>query len=163
MVFQAVLLFTYWTVGSQYFCVTQFWKCCCFCFSFWEHHVVSPNIKYSAFLCEFSPGRFTFWWNALLYRHNLTEVDCFSFPHPAFLFASGAPLLLRLWYEPMWQEGADVAEQRVCCLRPGPVGYCCKHRLLALPGGGCHPSPQPDYRDTHVPPLWSMEGLLLGW
>ena len=86
-----------------------------------------------------------------------------SFPLPAFLSAGGAPLLLRLWYEPMWQEGADVAEQRVRCLRPGPVGDRRKHRLLALPGGGCHPSPKPEHRDTHVPPLGPLEGLLLGW
>lgn len=73
------------------------------------------------------------------------------------------PLLLRLWYEPMWQEGADFAEQRVRCLRPGPVGDRRKHRLLALPRGGRHPSPQPEHRDTHVPSLWPLEGLLLGW
>lgn len=86
-----------------------------------------------------------------------------SCPLSALLSSGGASLLLRLWYEPMWQEGADVAEQRVCCLRPGPVGDCRKHRLLALPGGGRNPSPQPDYRDTHVPPLWTLEGLLPGW
>lgn len=86
------------------------------------------------------------------------------FPCPSSPFCRRRPpLLLRLWYEPMWQEGVDVAEQRVRCLRPGPVGDCRKHRLLALPGGGCYPSPQPEHRDTHVPPLWPLEGVLLGW
>lgn len=78
-------------------------------------------------------------------------------------FCRWRPLLYWLWYEPMWQEGADVAEQRVRCLRPGPARDCRKHRLLALPGGGHHPSPQPEHGDTHVPPLWPLEGLLLGW
>lgn len=67
------------------------------------------------------------------------------FSTSSFPFCRRRPLLLRLWYEPMWQEGADVAEQRVRCLRPGPVGDRRKHRLLALPGGGCHPSPQPEH------------------
>lgn len=77
--------------------------------------------------------------------------------------ATGAPLLLRLWYEPMWQEGANVAEQRVRRLRPRPVGDRREHRLLALPGRGRHPSSQPEHRDAHVAPLWSVEGLLFGW
>lgn len=78
--------------------------------------------------------------------------------------ATSAPLLLlRLWYEPMWQEGADVAEQRVRRLRPRPAGDRREHRLLALPGGGSHPSPQPEHRGAHVPPLGSVEGLLFGW
>lgn len=78
-------------------------------------------------------------------------------------FCRWHPLLLRLCYEPMWQEGADVAEQRVCCLRPGPVGHRREHRLLALPGGGHHPSCQPDHRHPHVPPLRPLEGVFLGW
>lgn len=94
---------------------------------------------------------------------NLVKIFVFlSLSQLSFLPAA-PPLLLRLWYEPMWQEGADFAEQRVRCLRPGPVGDRRKHRLLALPGGGRHPSPQPEHRDTHVPPLWTLEGLLLGW
>lgn len=84
-------------------------------------------------------------------------------PFIAPFSATGAPLLLRLWYEPMWQEGANVAEQRVRRLRPRPVGDRREHRLLALPGRGRHPSSQPEHRDAHVAPLWSVEGLLFGW
>ncbi|KAF3852041.1 hypothetical protein F7725_005396 [Dissostichus mawsoni] len=51
-------------------------------------------------------------------------------------FCRQRPLLLRLWNEPVRQEGADFAEQRVRCVRPRPAGDRCEHRLLAVHGGG---------------------------
>lgn len=77
-------------------------------------------------------------------------------------FRQRRPLLLRPWYEPLWPEGADVAEQRVCCVRPGPAGDRRQHRLLAPPGGGHHPAHQPDHRDAHVAALRPVEGLFPG-
>lgn len=113
----------------------------------------------------------TVWYSFTITLFRLDQIIFFKkmfylilLPSSQLLFLPAAPpLLLRLWYEPMWQEGADVAEQRVRCLRPGPVGDRCKHRLLALPGGRRHPSTQSEHGDTHVPSLWSLEGLLLGW
>ncbi|XP_037328769.2 voltage-dependent calcium channel gamma-5 subunit isoform X2 [Pungitius pungitius] len=60
----------------------------------------------------------------------------------------------------MWQEDADFAEQRVRCLRPGSVGDRCEHRPLALPGGGRHPSPQPEHRGEDKGRCFTIEYVM---
>lgn len=62
----------------------------------------------------------------------------------------------------LWEEGPDPAEQRLRRVRPGPAGHRRQHGLLAVPGGGRGPGPEPEHRGQDVAALRPVEGLLPG-
>ena len=65
--------------------------------------------------------------------------------------------------ELMQQEGPDFAQQRVCRQWAGTAGRGRQHRLLALPGGGRGPAPEPEYGGPELPALRPLACLLPGW